>query len=170
MIFFGFSRKIICFLNFGKKLNNNNLLQFRRKREKFGEKKPTSQKTPIFLFKNKNVLTNLKKALKNMVDSGIRTAVTSNICVIQDTKSADLSCFRKRKKNFDYWIEYFPFEKNFPRKIIKKTASSGLVVATGKLNNFRRIKYKMINQYDFHLTWIILTKTRSSNQDIRNFS
>ena len=51
-----------------------------------------------------------------MVDRGIRTAVTADTCIIQNTNdSADLNSarhrqFQEKEKN---WTEYFPFEKIF---------------------------------------------------------
>ena len=53
------------------------------------------------LIKTKTVLTSIWKDVKNIVDkriepstSGFRTTVTPNICIIQNTNSADVSSAR----------------------------------------------------------------------------
>ena len=56
--------------------------------------------------------------------SSFWTAVTPDTCLIQDINSADFNSarhgqFQEKEKNADYWIGYFPFEKNFRRKILK---------------------------------------------------
>ena len=52
--------------------------------------------------------------------SGVRTALTTDICIIQETNDCTalwtlrvMGNLRRRKKNDYYWIDYFPSEKKF---------------------------------------------------------
>ena len=105
--------------------------------------------------------------------SGVQTAVTADTYIMQDTNSADLNFarhgqFREKEKNAEYWIEYFPFEKNFSteNKIeyfpFEKISGRKII----SLSKYKVLAVLSIHKQFVHYTVIIPLESRRSSSII----
>ena len=134
-------------------MEKNSLFQLRRKTDNFWWKKPTHQKTLIFAVKKERVNEDLKKCeiygrqrdsntpppasqpWWHSANVSYKTPTTLQICELCASW-----VLPGHRKNADYWIEYFPFEKKF----FRRRKMPNLYSPVGVTKQYRLVDWEVI--------------------------